>query len=184
MMSRKSSSQQVRFVVLSAVIAALYAVLTYVTAAMNLAYGPVQFRLSEALTILPVFTPAAVPGLALGCFLSNLSSPFGVIDWVFGTSASLLAALGTLALSKLRYKGVALLAPLPPVVVNALLVGLELSFFSSAGAFSFSNFTPEAFAAGALSVGAGQLAVCYGLGLPLMIVIQKLGIFDRLSLKA
>ena len=66
------TASKVRFLAQGAVIAALYAVLTYLAAAMNLAYGPVQFRFSEALTVLPVFTPAAIPGLALGCFLSNL----------------------------------------------------------------------------------------------------------------
>ena len=81
---------KVRFLAQGAVIAALYAVLTYLAAAMNLAYGPVQFRFSEALTVLPVFTPAAIPGLALGCFLSNLASPLGIVDWVFGTAATCL----------------------------------------------------------------------------------------------
>lgn len=176
-----SSSKKVLFIAQSAVIAALYAVLTYLSASMNLAYGSVQFRFSEALTILPVFTPAAVPGLALGCFLSNLGSPFGIIDWVFGTGASLLAALGTLAVSKFRYRGVPLLAPLPPVIANGVLVGLELSFFSEAAVFSFGNFSSAAFAAGALSIGLGELAVCYGLGLPLIIVLQKMRLFDKLA---
>ena len=92
-----STSKRVRFLALGAVIAGLYAVLTYVAAAMNLAYGAVQFRFSEALTVLPVFTPAAVPGLALGCFIANLASPLGVVDWVFGTGATLLAGIGTWA---------------------------------------------------------------------------------------
>ena len=89
----RQGSAHVRFLVEAAVIAALYTVLTYLAVAMNLAYGPIQFRFSEALTILPVFTPAAIPGLALGCFLSNLASPLGIVDWVFGTLATLLAAM-------------------------------------------------------------------------------------------
>ena len=72
-----NTSKKVRFLALGAVIAALYAVLTYVAAAVNLAYGPVQFRFSEALTVLPVFTPAAIPGLTLGCVIANLGSPLG-----------------------------------------------------------------------------------------------------------
>ncbi len=72
-----STSKKVRFLALSAVIAALYAVLTYVAAALNLAYGAVQFRFSEALTVLPVFTPAAIPGLTVGCLIANLGSPLG-----------------------------------------------------------------------------------------------------------
>ena len=89
-----STSKKVRFLALGAVIAALYAVLTYVAAAMNVAYGAVQFRFSEALTVLPVFTPAAIPGLTLGCLIANLGSPLGVVDWVFGTGATLIAAPG------------------------------------------------------------------------------------------
>ena len=72
-----NTSKKVRFLALGAVIAALYAVLTYVAAAVNLAYGPVQFRFSEALTVLPVFTPAAIPGLTLGCVIANLGSLSG-----------------------------------------------------------------------------------------------------------
>lgn len=171
-----SNSQKVRFITLSAVIAALYAGLTYVAAAMNLAYGPVQFRFSEALTVLPVFTPAAVPGLTLGCFLANLGSPLGVVDWIFGTCASFVAAVGTMAVSKVRFRGLSLLAPLPPVIANALIVGLEVSCLSEAGAFAWASFSPMAFAAGAFSVGIGELVVCYALGVPLMIAIEKTGI--------
>ena len=76
-----NTSKKVRFLALGALIAALYAVLTYVAAAVNLAYGPVQFRFSEALTVLPVFTPAAIPGLTLGCTR-------GPLAW--GTSPGLL----------------------------------------------------------------------------------------------
>ena len=171
-----SRSKKVRFIAVGAVIAAMYAGLTYLAAGMNLAYGPVQFRFSEALTVLPAFTPAAVPGLALGCFLSNLSSPFGVVDWVFGTAASFVAAVGTLALSRVRYKGIAWLAPLPPVIANAVIVGLELCCFSDAGVFSWGNASLGGFLAGALSVGIGELVVCYALGVPLMIAIEKTGL--------
>lgn len=171
-----SSSKKVRLLATGAAIAAMYAALTYLSAVMNLAYGPVQFRVSEALTVLPVFTPAAVPGLALGCFISNLASPFGMVDWVFGTLASFVAALGTLALSKVRVRGIPLLAPLPPVISNALIVGFELCCFSDAGVFSLSNASLGGFLAGALSVGIGELAVCYALGVPLMMAIEKSGL--------
>lgn len=90
--SRRQGSS-VLFLAQAAVIAALYTVLTLVAVAMNLAFGPVQFRFSEALTILPVFTPAAIPGLTLGCVLSNLWSSFGLADIIFGSLATLLAAL-------------------------------------------------------------------------------------------
>lgn len=176
---REKSAGNIRFLAQGAVIAALYAVLTYVAASMNLAYGAVQFRFSEALTVLPVFTPAAIPGLALGCFLSNLASPLGVVDWVFGTTASLLAAFGTRALAGVRVKNVPVLAPLPPVLANALIVGLELACLSEAGTFGWANFSWAAFGAGALSVGVGELAVCYILGLPLMIALEKTKLSER-----
>lgn len=174
------STKKVRFLAQGAMIAALYAVLTYVAAAMNLAYGPVQFRFSEALTVLPVFTPAAIPGLAIGCLLSNLASPLGVVDWVFGTFATLIAAVGTLLLSKIRFKGLPFLAPLPPVIANGVIVGLEIACLSQAGVFSFQNFSWAAFCAGALSVGIGELVVCFALGLPLILVLQRSGADRRI----
>ncbi len=176
------SSRKIRYLAQGAVIAALYAVLTYAAAALNLAYGPVQFRFSEALTILPVFTPAAIPGLTLGCFLSNLASPLGIVDWVFGSLATLLAALGTRWAAKLEMKGVPFLAPLPPVLANAALVGLEVSCLSQSGVFAWENFSWAAFGAGALSVGLGELAVCYVLGLPLLLLLKRSGL--RFALEA
>lgn len=166
------TSKQVRFLAQGAVIAALYSVLTYAAAAVNLAYGPVQFRFSEALTVLPVVTPAAVPGLALGCFLSNLASPLGVVDWIFGTAATLLAALGTRAVRKVEWKEIPFLAPLPPVLANTVIVGLEVACLSDTG-FAWENFSWAAFGAGALSVGLGELAVCYALGLPLLLLLKR-----------
>ena len=123
-----NTSKKVRFLALGAVIAALYAVLTYVAAAVNLAYGPVQFRFSEALTVLPVFTPAAIPGLTLGCVIANLGSPLGVVDWVFGPLATLLAALATYLVRDVKVKGLPILAPLPPVITNVVIVGFELAW--------------------------------------------------------
>ena len=163
------TSRKVRFLALSAVIAALYAVLTYVAAAVNLAYGAVQFRFSEALTVLPVFTPAAIPGLTLGCLLANLGSPLGVVDWIFGPLATLLAALATCKVA------------LPPVITNVVLVGYELACLSQAGSFGFGNFTWAAFGASALSVGIGELVVCYVLGLPLILALQRTKAMDRLA---
>lgn len=168
-----NGSKKVRFMVQGAVIAGLYAVLTYASAALNLAYGPVQFRFSEALTILPVFTPAAVPGLALGCFLSNLGSPLGPVDWIFGTAATLLAAICTRAVSKIRVKDIPYLAPLMPVLFNAVIIGLEITCLSTSNQFAIGNFSWAAFWPAALSVGAGELVVCYALGLPLLIAIRK-----------
>lgn len=173
-------STKVAFLAQGAVIAALYAVLTMVAASLNLAYGPVQFRFSEALTVLPVFTPAAIPGLAVGCFLSNLASPLGVVDWIFGTSATLVAAIATRAVRNIQVKGIPLLAPLLPVLANAVIVGFEVACLSGAGTFGFGNFTWAAFGAGALSVGLGQLVVCYALGVPLMMALRKTPVAGKL----
>ncbi len=168
------TTTNIRFLVQAAMIAALYTVLTLVAAALNWAYGPVQFRFSEAMTVLPMFTPAAIPGLAIGCFLSNLWSSMGAMDMVFGTLATLTAAFATRAVRNVRVKGIPVLAPLPPVLFNALIVGLEITLVSPGG------FLWPAFLANALSVGAGQLVVCYALGLPLAVLLDRLNQNNRL----
>ena len=94
------------------IIAALYVVLTYLAGLMNLAYGPVQFRFSEALTVLPFLFPEAIPGLFVGCIVSNLISPYGVLDLVVGSAATLLAAVWTAKCGKRWF------APMPPVIMN------------------------------------------------------------------
>lgn len=162
--------KQIRFIVQSGVIAALYAVLTYVSSLMGLAYGEVQFRVSEALTILPVFTPAAIPGLAIGCFIGNLGSPFGMVDVLCGTLATLIAAVFSWGMRNVRIKNVPVLAPLGPVVANAVIVGLEIAWFLPEG-LSWSGF-----AAAAISVGLGELVICYILGLPLAALIDRTGL--------
>ena len=173
-----NQSLKVRRLVEAAMIAAIYTVLTYAAAALNLAYPGVQFRFSEALTILPVFNPSAIPGLAIGCFLSNLGSPMGIIDWISGTSATLLAAVLTRLLRNLTVKGLPVLAPFPPVLTNAVIVGCVIAVTDPAG------FSVPLFAAMALSVGLGELAVCYGLGLPLIAVLKKTGVSKRIFLES
>lgn len=164
-----NQSLKIRRLVEAAMIAAIYTVLTYAAAALNLAYQGVQFRFSEALTILPVFTPSAIPGLTIGCFLSNLGSPMGIIDWVSGTSATLLAAVLTRMLRNLTVKGLPILAPFPPVLTNAVIVGCVIAVTDPDG------FSVPLFAAMALSVGLGELVVCYGLGLPLIVMLKRTG---------
>lgn len=164
-MKRSSMTQTVRWLTQGAVIAAIYAALTLAAGALNLAYGPVQFRFSEAMTILPVFTPAAIPGLTVGCLIGNFFSAFGWVDMVCGTAASLLAAIATRALRRVQVHGVPLLAPLPPVLFNALIVGAEITLLTPGASFA-------AFLYSALTVGLGQLAVCYGLGLPLYCALR------------
>ena len=165
----KSQLKRTQYLAQGAVIAAIYTVLTLLAAVLNLAYGPVQFRFSEALTILPIFTPAAIPGLAVGCLLSNLWSNYGVADIVFGTLATLLAAIGTRMVRNIRFKNIPFLAPLPPVLCNAVIIGAEIAYFTPGG-FLWAGFW-SAF----LSVGAGELVVCYVLGLPLAAALDKTG---------
>lgn len=152
-----------RKIVKSAVIAAIYASLTLLLSAIS--YGPLQIRVSEALTCLPIFTPAAIPGLAIGCLVSNLLGGFGILDVVLGTLATLLAAIGT------RYfKNKPLLAMLCPVISNAVIIGPMLYFV-----------VPEspALLINVLTVGAGELIACFGLGLPLIWLLKKhQGIFN------
>ncbi|HPJ23155.1 MAG TPA: QueT transporter family protein [Clostridia bacterium] len=141
------------FIARASVIAALYAALTLALAPIS--YGLVQFRISEALTVLAYFTPAAIPGLFLGCLISNIIGPYGILDIIFGSMATLLAAILTY---KIRNK---FLAPLPPVLTNAFIVGPLVAYFVNVP-----------FYMGMLYVGIGQLAVCYGLGLPLIYALR------------
>ncbi len=169
----KNHRNSTLFLVQAAVIAALYTVLTMLASAMNLAFGPVQFRFSEALTILPVFTPAAIPGLTLGCLLSNIWSAYGAADMIFGTLATLLACLCTYALRRVTLKGIPWLSVLSPVLFNAVIIGLEITALAPEG------FLWPAFWATAFSVGVGELAVCVILGVPLILVIRRLDLSRR-----
>ena len=155
------------FLVKSAVIAAIYAGLTYFAALLNLAYGGVQFRFSEALTILAVFSPSAIPGLTVGCFLGNITSPYGLVDIVCGTLATLIAAVLSYHTRNIKFKDLPLLSALFPILSNAIIVGLEITLFMPEG-FKF-----EAFLISALQVGLGELVMCYGLGIPLYKIIKK-----------
>ena len=110
---RKSNIQQLT---LAAMVAAVYFVLCYFGNIFQLTFGPVQVRLGEALTVLPFLFPAAAPGLALGCLLTNILSPYGPIDMIVGTLATAIAAF--LSIKMPRWY----LAALPPIVVNALLL--------------------------------------------------------------
>ena len=110
-------NKKVKFIVHAALIAALYVVLTIVANSLGLANYAIQVRFSEALTILPFFTPAAIPGLFVGCILSNFLTGCLLLDIVFGSIATLLGALGTYALRKVSKW----LAPLPPIAANTLI---------------------------------------------------------------
>ena len=148
------------FLTQAAAIAALYVVLTLIANALGLASYSIQVRFSEALAILPIFTPAAVPGLFVGCLLSNVLS--GCIFWdiIFGPIATLLGAIGTRLLRKKRKW----LATLPPVLSNTLIVPFILSF-----AYKFEGSLPYFM----LTVGIGEILSCTVLGLILYSVLYK-----------
>ena len=159
-LSKPRSVITTRQIANAGLIAALYAVLTVFVPVPQ--YGGVQFRVAEALTVLPFLFPEAIFGLTVGCFIANLFSPF-LLDCVIGTSATLLAALWTARLKN------PLLAPMPPVVCNAVIVGAEIAWFAAqegenfVGAWLFNGFT----------VGFGELLACYALGLLLLRTLQR-----------
>ena len=161
------NKKKTTFVVQSAVIAALYAGLTYTAGMMNLAYGSIQFRFSEALTILACISPAAIPGLTIGCFLGNITSPYGIIDILCGTAATFIAAVLSYKTRNVKFKNLPLLSAFFPVIANAIIIGLEITLFMPEG------FKLQAFLINALQVGVGELVICYGLGIPLYKVIKK-----------
>ena len=117
----KSTQFKVAFITQAAVIAALYVVLVIMFNYCS--FGPIQFRIAEALTILPYFTPAAIPGLFVGCLLSNILGGAAIWDIIFGSIATLIGAIGTYALRKNKW-----LAPLPPIIANTLIVPFVLKY--------------------------------------------------------
>lgn len=158
-----------RDLTLAAMVAAVYTVLTVFLPIPQ--YQEVQFRIAECMTVLPFLFPWAAPGLVVGCFLANvLGSPY-VLDWVFGTLATALACWMT---ARMPNKW---LAPLPPVLCNAVIVGGEIAFFTAGG---FGGAFWSLYGLTALSVGLGELAVCYVLGLSLLAFLPKIRVFQAL----
>lgn len=144
----------------AAIVAAIYIVLSF--AVQPIASGLIQCRVSEALTVLPYLTGAAVPGLTVGCLLFNLLSGAPFYDVLLGSLATLLAALCTYALGRSGRSRA--LAPLPSVVCNALIIGALLVWVYG---------MPVSYPLAALHVAAGQLIACYGLGLPLLLLLGR-----------
>lgn len=154
------------------VIAAVYAAATYLSAIFGIAYVPVQLRFSEALTVLSIFTPAAIPGLTVGCILGNLSSPYGIWDIVFGSAATLISAIVSRKLRKLKIKDLPLLSIIMPVIFNAVIVGTEITLLMPGNEAGFA-----AFAIAALEVGIGELIVCLAGGIPIFYAIKRTKLF-------
>jgi len=146
-----------RYLIQGAIIAALYVALTLIFAPIS--FGAVQVRVSEMLCVLPFFTPAAVPGLFIGCLIGNTMGPnLGIWDIVAGSLATLLSAF---LASRIKNKW---LVPLPAVLINAVVVGILLNQVLNLPLW-----------ASMLSVGVGQVVACYVLGLPLLLVLQRYG---------
>lgn len=165
----------IRKISFAAATAALYAGLTMALAPIS--YGLLQFRISEVLCVLPFFFPEASAGLFIGCIISNLLSAYGILDIVFGSLATLLASLLTMYIGKKSRGGIGskVLACLPPVVFNAVIVGAVIAV-SSVPVGSFW----AAFWVYALQIGTEELVVMAVLGLPALIYLPRLGFFKKL----
>lgn len=163
MNSEKKSSLSVSGIVRAAVIAALYAALSFLTGFIPSIGGVFQFRVSEALTILPYFTASAVPGLAIGCLITNIILGGGPYDIIFGTAATLLGAVGTRLLRKHKF-----LASLPPIAANTVIMPFAIAL--TAGTF-------EAFPLFMLSVGLEEFVSCGILGTVLLLALEKRNLF-------
>lgn len=149
----------------ASLIAALYIVLTLIANMAGMASGVIQIRLSEMLTILPVFTWAAVPGLAVGCIVANLITGCALWDMVFGSLATLLGALGTYYIGRRR----PFIGPLFPILSNSLIVPKVLQLVYGAEG-SYAYFV--------LTVGIGEVLSCGVLGIVLYKLLRKTHIFD------
>lgn len=151
--------KKINFLTQAAMIAALYVVLTLAINAFGLASGAIQVRVSEALTILPYFTPAAIPGLFIGCLLSNTITGCALFDIIFGSIATLLGAVGTYLLRRHKW-----LAPVPPIIANTIIVPFVLSYVYG---------TPGTIPYLMLTVGIGEVISCGVLGMVLLFALNK-----------
>ena len=159
-------NKHVLHMVQAALIAAMYVVLTWVANLLRLANGVIQVRFSEALTILPFFTPAAIPGLAIGFLLSNLLTGAAVYDVVFGSLATLLGAVGTYLLRKHKF-----LCTLPPVIANMVIIPFVLRY--GYGLAMEVGGHDVAIPFYMLTVGAGEVICCCILGSVLLNALAK-----------
>ena len=150
---------RVRFMTQAAMIAAIYVVLTIFISAFNLASGAIQIRISEALTILPAFTPAAIPGLFLGCLISNLITGAMLPDIIFGSLATLLGAFGSYFVRKWKWA-----VPVPPILSNMIIIPFILAYvYQMPGGVPYFMLT----------IGIGEVISCGVLGMILYGTIAK-----------
>ncbi|WP_066499429.1 QueT transporter family protein [Abyssisolibacter fermentans] len=154
--------EKVKFLVISAMIAAMYTSLTLIL--QPISYGFMQIRVSEVLTVMPFFTLAAIPGLTIGCLISNIVGGNGILDIIFGTLATFIAALLSSKMKKIY------LVPLPPVLINAVIIGIMISYLLNINV----GLTM-------VWIGLGQLIACYGLGYPFMKMLTKYKFINKLD---
>ena len=159
-------NKKVLFIVQAALVAAIYVVLTIFINTFNLASGAIQVRVSEALTILPYFTSAAIPGLAIGCLLANLLTGAAIYDVIFGSLATLLGAVGTYLLRKHKF-----LCTLPPVISNIIIIPWVLRYgYGLVMEFKGADWSVPFYM---LTVGAGEIICCCVLGTVLLNALAK-----------
>lgn len=140
-----------------AVIASVYVVLTLIFAPIS--YGPMQVRFSEALVVLPYFSSAAIPGLFVGCLIANMLGPFGLVDMLVGSGATLISAVISYRLRRKEF-----LVPLPPLIINGLAIGSMLHYVYA---------IPLSLWACIGWVSLGELVSCYLLGYPLLKILKS-----------
>ncbi len=174
---KKRQTAATLYTVQAAIIAALYVTVNYAQEMVfpTSSTGPVQFRLSELLCTLAVFIPAAVPGLTVGCLLSNIIA-VGVLplDMVMGTAATFLAALCAYSLRGAKLFSIPLPSLFMPVVFNAVIIGLELEIFYIEGVFTVGGFLLQAG-----FVALGEFTVCIVLGIPFYFLLRKLSFANK-----
>ena len=159
-----------RDLVIAALTAALYAVMGYFGNIFGLTFGAIQIRFAEALTVLPFLFPATAPGLAIGCLLTNLLSPYGPIDVIFGTLATAIAAWLTMKMPKWY------LAAIPPILVNLIILPPIWSWTQVGG---YTDGFWGAWAFNAFTFAVGEIVACYGLGTLLLRVLRKIPNLSR-----
>lgn len=157
----------------AAIIAALYVILTFVANAFGLANYAIQVRFSEALTILPFFTPAAIPGLFVGCIVSNILTGCAMWDVLFGSLATLIGAVGTYAIGKIKWSGAKWFTPIPPIVANVAIIPFILEIvYKLEGSIKVFGITFEGLNFFQLTVGLGEVISCGVLGLILLFALN------------
>ena len=150
-------NKKVQFITQGAVIAAVYVVLVLIFDTFS--FGPIQFRIAEMLTIMPYFTPAAIPGLFVGCLIANIIGGGLIWDIVFGSIATLIGAIGSYLVRKNKW-----LVPLPPIIANMVIVPFVLKYaYGYDGLLVYFMFT----------VGLSEIIVCGIIGMALLTVMAK-----------